>query len=162
MQPNGFLVSCGREYVLHTGDVLNRDIRGRAHPQTVHHTSQILELLLAFHYDWENETILPGALRHFKDIKHVWLLFCTHYIAWIFQWILGDEGRGKWWDRQYRVVDPPVCCVLDVTVTYARESFVDCQAGPFVLSRGGGGGGGGPISWHQAYTRLTPYSNLLR
>ncbi len=40
-------------------------------------------------------------------------------------------------------VDPPVCCVLDVTVTYARDSFVDCQAGPFVLSRGGGGGGGG-------------------
>ncbi len=37
-------------------------------------------------------------------------------------------------------VDPPVCCVLDVTVTYARDSFVDCQAGPFVLSRGGGGG----------------------
>ncbi len=36
-------------------------------------------------------------------------------------------------------VDPPVCCVLDVTVTYARDSFVDCQAGPFVLSRGGPG-----------------------
>ncbi len=32
----------------------------------LHYTSQILELLLAFHYDWENETILPGALRHFK------------------------------------------------------------------------------------------------
>ncbi len=36
-------------------------------------------------------------------------------------------------------VDPPVCCVLDVTVTYARDSFVDCQAGPFVPSRGGPG-----------------------
>ncbi len=36
-------------------------------------------------------------------------------------------------------VDPPVCCVLDVTVTYARDSFVDSQAGPFVLSRGGPG-----------------------
>ncbi len=36
-------------------------------------------------------------------------------------------------------VDPPVCCVLDVTVTYARDSFVDSQAGPFVLSGGGGG-----------------------
>ncbi len=44
-------------------------------------------------------------------------------------------------------VDPPVCCVLDVTVTYARDSFVDSQAGPFVLSRGGG-----QISWHQSYT----------
>ncbi len=51
-------------------------------------------------------------------------------------------------------VDPPVCCVLDVTVTYARDSFVDCQAGPFVLSRGGGPRSPG--------TRLTPYSNLLR
>ncbi len=30
-----------------------------------------------------------------------------------------------------------MCCVLDVTVTYARDSFVDSQAGPFVLSRGG-------------------------
>ncbi len=43
-------------------------------------------------------------------------------------------------------VDPPVCCVLDVAVTYARDSFVDSQAGPFVLSRGGA-----QISWHQAY-----------
>ncbi len=34
-------------------------------------------------------------------------------------------------------VDHPVCCVLDVTVTYARDSFVDSQGGPFVLSRGG-------------------------
>ncbi len=75
-------------------------------------------------------------------------------------------------------VDPPVCCVLDVTVTYARDSFVDCQAGPFVLSRGGPGildvtvtyardsfvdsqagpfvlsrgGGGAQISWHQSYS----------
>ncbi len=72
-------------------------------------------------------------------------------------------------------VDPPVCCVLDVTVTYARDSFVDCQAGPFVLSRGGPGildvtvtyardsfvdsqagpfvlsRGGAQISWHQSY-----------
>ncbi len=36
-------------------------------------------------------------------------------------------------------VGPPVCCVLDVTVTYARDSFVDSHAGPFVLSRGGPG-----------------------
>ncbi len=48
-------------------------------------------------------------------------------------------------------VDPPVCCVLDVTVTYARDSFVDSQAGPFVLSRGGGA----QIYWHQAYISIT-------
>ncbi len=51
---------------LHTGGGLNRRSGGRAHPSVIHYTSHILELLLAFHYDWENETILPGALRHFK------------------------------------------------------------------------------------------------
>ncbi len=45
-------------------------------------------------------------------------------------------------------VDHPVCCVLDVTVTYARDSFVDSQGGPFVLSRRGGG----QTYWHQAYS----------
>ncbi len=34
-------------------------------------------------------------------------------------------------------VDPPVCRVLDVAVTYARDSFVDSPAGPFVFSGGG-------------------------
>ncbi len=33
-------------------------------------------------------------------------------------------------------VDPPVCRVLDVAVTCARDSFVDSPAGPFVFSRG--------------------------
>ncbi len=72
-----------------------------------------------------------------KDIKHVWLLICTYYIAWIFQWILGDERRRKWWDRRYRVWIPQCAAPLDVTVTYARDSFVDSPAGPFVFSRGG-------------------------
>ncbi len=74
-------------------------------------------------------------------------------------------------------VGPPVCCVLDVTVTYARDSFVDSHAGPFVLSRGGPGildvtvtyardsfvdsqggllssrgGGGAQTHWHQSYS----------
>ncbi len=59
-----------------------------------------------------------------KDIKHVWLLFCTYYIAWI----LGDEGRGKMVTTPVPScgpsapgVDPPVCCVL--AVTYVRGSF---------------------------------------
>ncbi len=47
-------------------------------------------------------------------------------------------------------VDHPVCCVLDVTVTYARDSFVDSQGGPFVLSEGGGG----QTYWHQSYSGL--------
>ncbi len=58
--------------------------RGRARPQTVHYTSQILELLLAFHYDWENETILPGALRHFKRyqtcmVTFLYTLYCMGF-----------------------------------------------------------------------------------
>ncbi len=76
-----------------------------------------------------------------KDIKHVWLLICTYYIAWIFQWILSGEGRGKWWDRQYRVWIPQCAAPLDVTVTYARDSFVDS---PSVLRPG----------WHMQETAL--------
>ncbi len=68
---------------LHTGDVLSRGSGGRVRSQAVHYTSQILELLLAFHYDWENETILPGALRHFKRYQTCIVTFCTYYIAWI-------------------------------------------------------------------------------
>ncbi len=34
---------------------------------------------------------------------------------------------------------PSVLHILDVTVTYARDSFVDSPAGPFVFSRGGPG-----------------------
>ncbi len=70
---------------LHTGGDLNRRSGGRAHPYAVHYTSHILELPLAFHYDWENETILPGALRHFKRYQTCTVTFlCIHYIAWVF------------------------------------------------------------------------------
>ncbi len=69
---------------LHTGDVLSRGSGGGHVPQTVHYTSQILELLLAFHYDWENETILPGALRHFKRyqtcmVTFLYTLYCMGF-----------------------------------------------------------------------------------
>ncbi len=62
----------------------------------VHYASHTLELLLAFPYDWENETILPGALRHFKRYQTCIVTFCTYYIAWI----LGDEGEGGEWRLQ--------------------------------------------------------------
>ncbi len=96
-----------------------------------------------------------------KDIKHVWLLICTYYIAWIFQWILSGEGRGKWWDRQYRVWIPQCAAPLDVTVTYARDSFVDSpsvlrpgwhmQETAFVDSQGGllSSRGGAQTHWHR-------------
>ncbi len=84
-----------------------------------------------------------------KDIKHVWLLICTYYIAWIFQWILSGEGRGKWWDRQYRVWIPQCAAPLDVTVTYARDSFVDS---PSVLRPGWHMQEIAPVDyWHQAH-----------
>ncbi len=70
---------------LHTGGVLSRKSGGGHVPLAVHYSSQILELLLAFHYDWEDETILPGALRHFKRYQTCMVTYCTYYIAWIFQ-----------------------------------------------------------------------------
>ncbi len=65
---------------LHTGGVLSRKSGERAHPYAVHYTSHILELPLAFHYDWENETILPDALRHFKGYQTcmVTFLYTSH------------------------------------------------------------------------------------
>ncbi len=105
-----------------------------------------------------------------KDIKHVWLLICTYYIAWIFQWILGGEGRGKWWDRQYRVWIPQCAAPLDVTVTYARDSFVDSPSvlrpgwhmqetalwiprGAFCPLEGGGPDTLAQTHWHQSYNQ---------
>ncbi len=69
---------------LHTGGVLSRGSGGGHAFKSCTIFSHTLELLLAFPYDWENETILPGALRHFKRYQ-TWLLICTYYIAWIFQ-----------------------------------------------------------------------------
>ncbi len=43
-------------------------------------------------------------------------------------------------------VDPPVCCVLDAAVTYARDSSCGFPGGPLVLSRVGGGGARHPGS----------------
>ncbi len=80
-----------------------------------------------------------------NDIKHVWLLFCTYYIAWIFLWILGDEGMMR---PSVQGVDHPVCCVLDAAVTYARDSSCWFQEG--LLSSLGGGGG--QTYWHKAYS----------
>ncbi len=104
-----------------------------------------------------------------KDIKHVWLLICTYYIAWIFQWIIGGEGRGKWWDRQYRVWIPQCAAPLDVIVTYARDSFVDSPSvlrpgwhmqetalwiprGAFCPLEGGGPDTLAQTHWHQSYS----------
>ncbi len=70
---------------LHTGGVLYRRSGGRHTFKLCTIFSHTLELLLAFPYDWENETILPGALRHFKRYQTCMVTFLyIHYIAWVF------------------------------------------------------------------------------
>ncbi len=96
-----------------------------------------------------------------KDIKHVWLLFCTYYIAWIFQWILGDEGRGEWWlhqvhraDRQHRVWTPQ-CAASWMLLLYAGDSSRWLLTpGPQFLSRGA------QTFWHRAYSGYLSYCCL--
>ncbi len=50
---------------LHTGGGLNRR-SGEGTPLSCTLHFSYFRTSLAFHYDWENETILPGTLRHFK------------------------------------------------------------------------------------------------
>ncbi len=112
-------------------------------PDAVRRPSHTLELLLAFHYDWENETILPDALRHFKRYQTCMVTFCTYYIAWIFQWILGDEGRGNG-DCSRSIVrtvstgcETPQCAASWMLLLYARDSSRWLLTpGPQFLSRG--------------------------
>ncbi len=54
-------------------------------------------------------------------------------------------------------VNPPVCCVLDAAVIYARDSSCRFLRGPFVLSRGGGG----QTCWHQAYNIIVIITDIL-
>ncbi len=114
-----------------------------------------------------------------KDIKHVWLLICTYYIAWIFQWILGDEGRGKWWDRQYRVWIPQCAAYPGCYCYICKRQFCGFTGWAFCLLEGGprypgcdcyickrqflwihrlgllSSRGGAQISWHQSYKSIT-------
>ncbi len=125
--------------------------------------SHTLELLLAFPYDWENETILPGALRHFKRYQTCIVTFCTYYIAWI----LGDEGRGENGDCSRSLVrtvstgcETPQCAASWMLLLYARDSSRWLLTpGPHFLSRGA------QTFWHRAraYTCFTshPYNNKL-
>ncbi len=69
---------------LHTGDVLSRRSGGGHAFKLCTIFSHTLELLLAFPYDWENETILPGALRHFKRyqtcmVTYLYILHCMDF-----------------------------------------------------------------------------------
>ncbi len=100
-------------------------------------TSHTLELLLAFHYDWENETILPGALRHFKWYQNMYSYFFVHITLHRFsvnsRW--WGEG-GRWWDRQYRVWTTR--CVASWMLLLHMQEIVPVAFCPL---EGGGGGG---------------------
>ncbi len=126
---------------LHTGGDLNRRSGGGHTFKLCTIFPHTLELLLAFRYDWENETILPGALRHFKRYQTCIVTFCTYYIAWI----LGDEGRGENGDCSRSLVrtvstgcETPQCAASWMLLLYARDSSRWLLTpGPHFLSRGG-------------------------
>ncbi len=52
-------------------------------------------------------------------------------------------------------VDPPVCRVLDVAATHARDS--SCLIRRAICPLEGGGGGGAQTGWHRAYTHKGPH-----
>ncbi len=126
---------------LHTGGVLSRKSGGGHTFKLCTIFPHTLELLLAFRYDWENETILPGTLRHFKRYQTCIVTFCTYYIAWI----LGDEGRGENGDCSRSLVrtvstgcETPQCAASWMLLLYARDSSRWLLTpGPHFLSRGG-------------------------
>ncbi len=105
-----------------------------------------------------------------KDIKHVWLLICTYYIAWIFSEFSVVRGGGNdetvstgcgspsvlhpWMlllHMQETALWIPQCAAS--WMTYARDSFVDSQGG-LLSSRGGGPDTLAQTHWHQSYSFL--------
>ncbi len=145
---------------LHTGGDLNRRSGGGHTFKLCTIFPHTLELLLAFRYDWENETILPGALRHFKRYQTCIVTFCTYYIAWI----LGDEGRGENGDCSRSLVrtvstgcETPQCAASWMLLLYARDSSRWLLTpGPHFLSRGA------QTFWHRAraYNTITSWDAM--
>ncbi len=73
----------------------------------------------------------------FQKISNMYGYFFVHITLHEFSVNSRTWGEGgKMLRSSAQGVDPPVCRVLDVAVTYARDSFVDSPAGPFVFSRG--------------------------
>ncbi len=90
-----------------------------------------------------------------KDIKHVWLLFCTHYIAWVFSEFSVVRGGGNdetvstgcgspsvlhpWMlllhMQETALWIPPVCCVLD---DICKRQFCGFPQWGLLSSRRGG------------------------
>ncbi len=62
---------------LHTGDVLSRGSGGGT-PLSCALYFLILRLLLAFPYDWENETILPRRTETFQKISNMYGYLFVH------------------------------------------------------------------------------------
>ncbi len=156
---------------LHTGGVLSRKSGGGHTFKLCTIFPHTLELLLAFRYDWENETILPGTLRHFKRyqtcmVTYLYILHCMDFSVNSQWW-----GEGEMMRPSVQGVDPPVCCTPGCYcyickrqlcgfpqcaaswMTYARDSFVDSQGG-LLSSRGGGPDTLAQTHWHQSYSFL--------
>ncbi len=114
-----------------------------------------LELLLAFHYDWENETILPGALRHFKRyqtcmVTYLYILYCMDFSV-----------NLRWWGEGEMMSVPGPSCRPSVQgvnpqcaaswMTYARDSFVDSPSVLCPLE------GGAQTHWHRHQSYRVKY-----
>ncbi len=160
---------------LHTGDVLSRRSRGGHTFKLCTIFSHTLELLLAFPYDWENETILPGALRHFKRYQTCMVTFLYTLHCMSFQWILGHEERGGDVEIVSTGCRPPsvprpgrcryICkrqlcgftgwalCLLEGEPRYPGCYCYICKRQFLWIHRLGicPLGGGGQTGWHRAY-----------
>ncbi len=150
---------------LHTGGVLSRKSGGGHTFKLCTIFPHTLELLLAFRYDWENETILPGTLRHFKRyqtcmVTYLYILHCMDFSVNSQWW-----GEGEMMRPSVQGVDPPVCCTPGCYCYICKRQlcgFPQCAAswmlllyardssrwlltpGPHFLSRGA------QTFWHRA------------
>ncbi len=103
--------------------------------------------------EWDHFT---RRTETFQMISNLYSYFFVHTLHCMgFQWVLGEEerggGKGRWWDRKYRVWTT-LCVASRMLLLHMQEIvFVDSQEG-LLSSRGGGGGGGGG---RHTGTRLT-------
>ncbi len=112
--------------------------------------SHTLELLLAFPYDWENETILPGALRHFKRyqtciVTFLYILHCMDFRWWRGGGRMataagpscGPSARGV---KPPSVLRPGCCCYMQeiAPVDYWHQAHISSLGGPRHFGTGPG------------------------
>ncbi len=97
--------------------------------------------------EWDHFT---RSTETFQMISNMYGYFFAHII------LHGFSVNSRWWGEGGMVsvpgpscrpsvqgVNPPVCCVVDAAVIYARDSFCWFFRRAFCPLEGGGGGGGG-------------------